>query len=68
MKRPKAIKGDAPLDKQQMIPFSSPAHPSCPLRLSDKANNFSDKANKFFYKAPNFSDNRLNTFRYQTRL
>ena len=61
MKRPKAIKGDAPLDKQQKIPFSSPAHPSCPLRLSDKANNF-------FYKAPNFSDNRLNTFRYQTRL
>jgi hypothetical protein len=68
MKRPKAIKGDAQLDKLQMIPFSCPAHPSCPLRFSDKANNFSDKANKFFYKAPNFSDNRLNTFRYQTRL
>lgn len=68
MKRPKAIKGDAPLDKQQKIPFPSPAHPSCPPRLSDKANNFSDKANIFFYKAPNFSDNRLNTFRYQTRL
>ena len=57
MKRPKAIKGDALLDKQQMIPFSSPAHPSCPLRLSDKANNFSDKAKIFPDKANNFSEN-----------